>query len=272
MLLALMDNMEIPTEGFFYPYFENQTPLLLKLRDELLHHLVRAADHPDSCKKVEDLLQQLESTGNFTVGINRQFILYYKAALREIQGKDSGKTMELINEAIAITYPEFDDATFEGDMLIFDEMNLLHIKAQTYKRSGALQAAIKLLEHILQGIDRLPQDDRDKEQKHAPILLTLAECYMLEGDYAKALEACKVGHSVVLKRNKGFLLPDFARCMACCLNYLEKKDETAQWARQAMPCFAETLKPLVFGSMPTTSWVYALTHMAWINYNWKCRN
>jgi len=230
---TLISNLDLPTKGFVYPHFENQTPLMLQLKDELLYNLLRATDLAVTGKKAEDLIQQLENTGNFIEGVNRQFILSCTAILREIQGKDPSKTMTIIIEAMAITYPEFNNETFEGDVLIFEEMNLLHTKAQTYKRGGDLQTAIKLLEHILEGMNRLPKDDRDKEQKHAPILLTLAECYMQDGNYKKALETCKVGYDVILKRNKGFYLPDFAQCIADCYNYLGEKEEVAQWAKRA---------------------------------------
>ena len=229
----LLDTMKLPAINLFFPYLENQSSHMLQQRDQLLFCLPHAADSPHIHQQALDLIKEMESNGNFVQGINRQFILYCKTALREIAGQDPSETMKLVIEGIAITYPEYDEDNFRADTLIFEEAGLLLTKAQTYRRSGNMPAAIKLLEHLANGLNRLPQDDRDKEQRFAPVLLTLAQCYMQNGDYQNALITCDAGHETSLRRNRGFYLPDFAHHKAICLVQLGHKEEVAHLARQA---------------------------------------
>jgi len=229
----LLDTMDMSLQDFHYPLLENLTPMFMQLRDELLYNLRHAAENYTAMQRAEDIIRQLEGTGNFNETVNLQFILSCKITLRMAQDYCPDEVMTLIDEALYITYPEFDENNFEGDVLLFEEMNLLHAKAQIYKKDGKLQDAIKLLTHTLKGVDRLPSDDRDKEQKQAPIMLTLVECYMQEGDYAQALQICKEGCELSRKYNKSFNLPDFAGHMATCLMQIEETAEAASNARRA---------------------------------------
>lgn len=232
---SLLGVMKLPAQNLFVPYFENQTPNMLQQRDQLLFCLLHAAEHPHICQQALTIADEMESTGKFTqeMPINRQFILHCKTALWEIAGQDPAQTMKFIKDAIALTYPEYDENTFRGDMLIFNEADLLLTKAKIYKRGGDLPAAIRLLERMANGLNRLPQDDREKEQIFAPVLLTLAQCCMQNGDYQSVLMICNAGHETSLKRNKGFYLPDFAHHKAICLAHLGQKCDAVPLARQA---------------------------------------
>ena len=230
---SLLGSMKMPRESLIVPHLENPTPHMLQQRDELNFYLFHAADHRSAYLQALDIMRQMESTGSFEQGINRQFILRCKSALGEIAGNPPSEILELVKKGMAITYPEYDEETFEGDMLIFDEARLLLTKAQAYKRRGDLPAATKLLERIAAGLNRLPQDDRDKEQMFTPVLLTLAQCYMEAGEYEKALDICNVGYNTAVKRNKGFYLPDFVHHRVLCLAHLGRKNELTILARQA---------------------------------------
>ena len=230
---SLLGAMKMPTKNLFVPFLENSSPHMLQQRDELLFYVSHAADHQSAYLQAMDKVRQLENSGDFEQGVNHQFILYCKTALREIAKENPSETLKLVVEGIALTYPEYNEETFKGDLLIFDEAGLLLTKAQTYKRGGDLPAATRLLERIAAGLSRLPQDDRDKEQMFAPVLLTLAQCYMETGDYANALKICDAGYAATIKRNKGFCLPDFVHHKALCLAHMGQKEQLARLARQA---------------------------------------
>lgn len=63
--------------------------------------------------------------------------------------------------------------------------------------------------------------------------MTLTQCYMQTGDYSKALDTCEEGFSTTIKRNKGFLIPDFAHHKALCLANLGQSNDAISFLRQA---------------------------------------
>lgn len=110
--INLMSSMDVSVDTFFCPYLENQTLHLIQLRDELLYYLSYAPESDLAIQNVENLIKSLEQTGDFNQGINRQFILYCKATLGEIQGQPLEEIISFVTEGIAITYPEYNEATF----------------------------------------------------------------------------------------------------------------------------------------------------------------
>jgi len=231
---ALAEALDLPVDTLLIPYFENQTSHILQLRDKLQFYLLYATNYSTAYQRVVEIIDELERDGNFAIGGgNRQYLLCCKATLREISGADPRATMRLINEGMAITFPEYNEATFDGDALIFHEVNLLLTKAKVYKRNGQLLDAIALLIRISKGLENLPQDERDKEQLLAPVLATLALCQIRTGNYELALETCITGYETSKKRNKGFYLPDFVHAKALCLVNMRQMDVAVPLLRQA---------------------------------------
>jgi len=211
---SFMDAMYMPVEPLFCPYLENQTMDVFTIRAKILILL----DDPteEGCGEVEMSLRELENRGGFEGGINRQFILSCQAQVNEFRRTNPDELVAIIKEGIALTYEEFDESDFDGDMLIFEESNLLHTLANTYQRQGKSSTAIPLLYRIHEGISRLPEDDREKEKKLAPLLLTLTNFLIQEKKYSKALESCLKGNTASIKRNKGKYTPELMKIMNGC--------------------------------------------------------
>jgi len=229
----IMAAMKMPVETFFCPYLEGVTIEVLVLRDKLLYELEWAAEDPISLDKAKEMLDRFINMKNFDKGINRQFVLSCQAQVGEIEGMAPDEILKLTKEGIALTYPEFDPNTFDGDILLFEEPNLIHRQAVALARGGDTSAAIALLERIILGLTRLPQDDRDKERKLAPILLSLTQLLMEGGEYTRALEACETGNNVSKRRNKGKYTPDFVYLKAKLLRHLGQQSEVADLLRHA---------------------------------------
>ena len=234
----LMKTMELPVETFFTPYLEGVPADIMLARNELLQKLALAAYDTSACKDANDIIQQLCKMEIFQSGVNRQFVLCCQAQLGEIEGKEPDWILKLTKEGILLTYPEFDTDTFEGDALLFEEPRLIHMWALAQARSGQHSKAIALLQRIKTGLARLPQDDRDKEQQLALILLSLSQMLMYVGDYEQALTVCMEGNDVSIRRNKGKYIPDFMYQKAQLLSHLGRKDE-----------IPDMIRPIYFGFM-----------------------
>ena len=232
-LSYLMGALEIPLESFFSPYLENQTLNMLQMREAVSYYLSFIDEIPNAAAKTEELLTQMEDSGDFSHGINRQYVLSSRAALREARNKEPIETMRIIDEGIAITFPEYTDNIFNGEMLIFEEIKLLHTKAQTYIRAGEANLAIALLDRILSGLEILPLDDYDKERMLTPLMLSLVRARMIIGDMQKAKDLCDAGIEIANSRNKGFYAPEFAFQKACCSQSLRQYDKVKTLINQA---------------------------------------
>jgi len=222
----LMGILEVPVDTSFCPSMENQTMELLQMYEELTYYTAHAKENAAFCQKAQLLLGDMKTNKNFAQGINRQLIISKEIVILDALEKDPATIMELIREGLDITFLELTNNLPDiRDALIFEEAPLLHNLAGIYMREGDSTRAISLLTSILTGLKLLSQDDRDKERMYAPILLTLAECYMKEKNYDEVLNVCDAGHKIALKRNNGFHVPDFTRLKIYCLNMLGENDE-----------------------------------------------
>ena len=232
-LSLIMDSLQMPVETFFSPYLEEQSIEHIQIREAALFYLSIINECPLAIEGLKSLIKQMENLECFSNGVNKQFLFSCKAALNEALGIDPQDTINIINEGLAITFPEYDESCFESTILIFEEINLLHTKALVYKKTGNISKAIKLLKRIILGLKNAPQDDYNKERMMAPLLLVLSQCYIEIGDYCKALKTCRSGFKYTIERNKGFHAPDFAFYTACCLYHFQIKENATSLIKQA---------------------------------------
>jgi len=223
---SLLNAIGIPVDAFFCPMMENQTAETLKMHRDLAYCTTHASENAEFAQKAQQLLEAMEADENFTTGINRQLLISQKIILLDAMEENPATIKELIREGLTITHLEYVDGLPDAtDALIFEEAPILHTLAHTYMREGDTARAISLLTDILTGLKQMSQDDRDKERMYAPILLTLAQCYMEEKNYDEVLNVCDAGHKISLKRNRGFHVPDFTQLKIYCLHKLGKVDE-----------------------------------------------
>ena len=210
----IMKALDMPVETFFCPYLDNQ-PMYIYDEMDRINHLLGTEDS-DDWEDAAVLVGKLETQEGFETSVNKQFIVSCKAQLNELRDGEPQITIDLAREGLAITYEEFDENKFEGDVLLFEEPNLIHMLALGYHRKGDTDAAQGMLRYICEGLERLPGDAREKEKKLAPILMSISDILMQKDKYSEALDTCRHGRTVSDKRNKGKYTPRFAHKEAVC--------------------------------------------------------
>ena len=138
---SIMEDLAMPVDQLFCPYLVNQTMDVYILRDQLINYLDNGEDDPAARQEAKSVIVQLENTDGFHTGINLQFLLSCKARLYEMEGENPTVIYKLIKEGMTITYPEFDEKKFKGEVLILEEIELLHTLALTYGSAGDLNAS-----------------------------------------------------------------------------------------------------------------------------------
>ena len=241
-LSKTMDIMGMPVETYFYPYLENVSTDVFALRDHILYLLEQAEEQPLALEEAKKLTAKMQTMGNFSKGINRQMILSLQTRILALEGQDPAKIITLAIEGILETYPEYNQQTFDDNILLFEESTLKHSAAKALAIIDP-PAAIQQLQKISAGIERLHGDDKDKERRLPPVMLDLAQLLAKTGDYPQALAVCEQGLEVSKRRNGGKHMPDFAYIKAIALEAQGWKKEAEELLMQAYYGFIAMRRP-----------------------------
>jgi transcriptional regulator with XRE-family HTH domain len=215
-LKTLLQGVGLSSDVFFSSYLVNPSIEARILHDKLLDCL-DYADDPAALREAKRLFSLIDNMKEFKQGVNRQFLLSSKARIFEAGKCGLTTVISIVKQGMAVTFPEFSEGSFSGEMLIFEEIELLHTLSRTYRRFGHMAKALRLLENVLKGIDMLPEDDREKMKKYDRLLLTLSEFLIENGEYKSAYKICERGAKSTLKYNRGKYAPDFAHNKAVSL-------------------------------------------------------
>ena len=202
---SIMKSIGALDDGFIYPLLENQHPSVLVKRDKVVHML-----DLEELASAEVLLGEIESIPEFMDNdINRQFVLSQKARLNEIRGEPPEGILLVLGEALALTFPDFDENTLRRSILVYEEAEILHTMSLTKARMGDREDAIRLLDALQTCLSRLDAEGRVKERKLGPVLLSLAGLCIEAGHYEYAREVINTGVLFSATRMSGKLCPHF---------------------------------------------------------------
>jgi len=173
---------------------------------EMCEALAHAFDNDDD-ENASDILALIESREGMDTPFNQHFLLAQRARLLTLVGENTKSIRVTVENGLAITNLGLDN--LEGKPLILHEPQLLLDLAQAYGRDGDHAGAVKLLNDVLYGLERYPQDDKSKEQIIAPILLAMSKIQLDATGYSASMETCDKGFGVSVRRHRGKHCPDF---------------------------------------------------------------
>ena len=208
-LTDLLTALKIPADLFFCACPSHVPPSVYKLRSALQRMLDDGRENNRPYPAAPALLQQLEACPAFERGVSLQLLLSMKAQLFWQLDKPTEAILPLINQGMAVSFPEFNPDTFHGEVLAFQEPELLWVLAMTMARAGNRTGALRLLQNIWAGLDKLPVDMREKEAKLSPVLLTLADMQRQAGNLQGAADTCRHGRTISMTHGEGRYAPNF---------------------------------------------------------------
>jgi len=130
----LMSHMGIPVETLFQPYLNTSSISAYRLKEQILHNLYWGKYYPKALKNAESLIAKLSNMDGFDTGVNRQLILRCLAHIYHLQEKKPSEIIDMTKEGINLTYPEFNSKNFTGNMLMFNEPELIQSQAMAYHK------------------------------------------------------------------------------------------------------------------------------------------
>jgi len=219
-LESIVKAIDLPVRGFIYSPLDNLSMDVILLCDRLTQLL----DSSD-ISVAERVLAQLEAELSEDNVVLKQFILSKKAKLMELRGEPASDILPIIDEGMAITFEDFQVNAVKGVALILEEPELIHTKARVYAKAGEYDAAVEILENMIESLTKLPKSDKEKENLFAPLLLSLANCYIKTGKFERVIELCEQGAEYSAARKAGQLNPDFEYLKATALYGLNRTEE-----------------------------------------------
>lgn len=201
-LRDLLSKVELPFERFFCPYMENQPAESFVLRRQITFLLDRAEGSERVQALAGELIDELKGKLDLESLVNRQLWISLKAKLDVISGAAGEETLSLINEGIRITYPEFDEAGFDSDALIFYECDLMLSLARYHAGAGDQDRALNILYRIKAGYAKQPVSEMHKEILLGEIGNLIAQFLLEKGDFDGAVKASEEAIAVS-KRQTG---------------------------------------------------------------------
>ena len=157
-------------------------------------------------------------------GIRKQMIMSLQCAISQGKNGDASELFELIQEALLLTLPDFDENRISRYMLSYCEISLINMLATTYKNSGSSERKIKILYQVKDNLDRYYSDDYEKSRGYVQTLYNLSNALGLSSQYEKALEICEIAIQACVKNKRLYLLPHLNFNKGCALFYMGDKE------------------------------------------------
>ncbi|MCL2840460.1 MAG: helix-turn-helix domain-containing protein [Defluviitaleaceae bacterium] len=226
--VALLERMGESPEKFLSLTLGNEDHMTYKLREDL-----------DNClsifnfTKADELIAQMEALKPFEKGLHKQYLLKSKATIYRQRDKDLTKVHELLDEAIKMTKPNFNEKLVHTYFLTISEVELIHSLASFFHESGETDRAIELLEKLIQSIKKRMKDAYAKARLLTFTLHSISSYLGQKKRYKEALALCDEAIDAGRNNRVYGLLPMLAYNKAYFLYYLGQRDKVKWWLYQA---------------------------------------
>lgn len=143
---------------------------------------------------IEKELQELENIAKKHTNGEKQFIMFNRAVVNMKKGEDIDKVIDMLSEAMRITYPQFDiSKTASVKLLTMDEMLIISNIAIALNSKGSVLDAIKwetFLKEYMEN-DRLEYDGVGR--LYPLVVFNLSNWVGSYNRYEEALQLCNIG-------------------------------------------------------------------------------
>jgi len=180
----------------------------------------------------EELLKELEGKRAFQKGICLQFIKKMQAIIFNAKNGPTPECLEMLREALQITWPGFDERSQEYIQnismrpLAYYEISILNQIASHYRDINDYTHAAKMCEMLKHNMDNYYVDELEKSRMYGALLYNYSKALILMKQYDEALKIIDQGVEFEQRGQRLLILPDLTMNRAICLLELGKKEES----------------------------------------------
>ena len=205
----------------FFPYPLTTDELtVFNIRDEFS----RLDENADLDKKKELVEAMEDPQGLFSTGLHRQFLLKCKAMILMKENGDADDIKALLDDAVRITLPNFNERLVSTYLLGNDDMEIIAMMAQLAYREGEKDSAITLLTKLVESIEKHYVDENEKARSLTFVMYSLSRYLGLMERYSEGLLVCEKAIEAGVKNRAYGFLPLLKYNQAYCLYYLGERE------------------------------------------------
>jgi len=198
--------------------------------EALLETETAYSDQEERTRKADVLIKELESDSDFMANdLNRQFVLTYKALSAIFKKEDGGRALEMLQEAIKVSIPEYDERRIEEYYLSKQDLRIISSMTLVYRDNGNLEKGIEILDRLKNNIEKQCAWGK----YYAGVTHNLARFLYWAGRYEEASQMCDQAIAICRETGVFRLLPFIAGYKANCLFRLGKTEESERMHRLA---------------------------------------
>jgi len=223
----LFERLGYSTESLFSHILHDNAFKVSALRDRFTRNIVNEDD-----KTAQQTIFEMEQNDAFESDIHKQFLLRSKAMVA-LRREDSILAKPLLDEAIRITLPMFDEEKVEKYLLTTEDIEIINMLAAVHFYNNDLEKAIKLLEKLMWNIKTQLVDEKKKAHSFTLTAYNLSKYLGATGRYQESLKVCDEAIETGQLQNAYGMLPNLIYNKAYALFHLGEKDEVSHLMHQA---------------------------------------
>lgn len=166
---------------------------------------------------------------------NRQCYLLMSAAIRIDEKTDPAETVRMIQEAIALTRPSFDETSFRETLLTVQEANLLNELMAALFLDGQSLRAIRVGEELMYSLRKNQSSLEEYRVMQINAGLLLAQILKEEQRHEEALAYCLEAKELSIKSSGQVLLPEIELIKATLYHAVGRNDECLSILQTIIP-------------------------------------
>ena len=233
-LEAFMQRLGRDINKYFSTFLSKEEFMAKQMRDEVNSRLVTL-----KFESAAELLVELKEKKSYKNGFGLQFVKGAEATIfASREGWDNPRYLKMLEDALKITKPKFDEKMVDRYRLTYQEIILVNEIAMYYCESKKLSRGIRLFERLRDSMDDHYVDEHEKMRMYTLVLYNCSKYMGQKERYAEALEIVTEGENLELKHRQLTLLPSFAINRACCMLETGKKKESVPYFALAYYGFA----------------------------------
>lgn len=227
----LMQRLGEDPQKYFTDIATKKDKEILDVRDKLKYLL-----RDKNIDEAETLIEELNNNKSFQEGSNLQFLLKSKATLA-FNKKDYHGMYNYAVDAIKITKPHFNEELIDTYILFYDEIIIINQIATAHFYISSTEKSTDTLLMLKASMDKGYIDYDEKIRTYITILYNITKNLGILKRYDECLEICDIGIELCQKYQNTYLHPMLLYYKACCLLYLEKKEEGISILEKAYALF-----------------------------------
>jgi transcriptional regulator with XRE-family HTH domain len=233
---ALFERLGVNPNNLAAFFLDKQAAEVQKLCDEIDRHLSMETPSKDDplIAEIDKLIKKFEAYDKFMLNeLHRQYLLIAKATNAVNKQEAPSAVRALLNEAIKITLPDFNEAKIETYFLSLQDFKILNLLSIVYANEKNYDKTTEIRMGLKRNLEKHCIDKAQMGRLYPVLAYNLANNYFDIDKYEEAIKICDEGIRVCLDTRSLHLLPFLVALKGMSLMRNGDKIESERLLRQA---------------------------------------